>query len=64
MSTRRTIETENPQVDEVQADYLEFLRQIFKVSERMDSGGLLLKHIYGGPAEILDSSEESPRAAD
>lgn len=61
LSKRRSVvETEN-QFDEVKADQLEFLRQLWKVMERMDSGGLLLKHIYGGSID-MDESEETIQA--
>ena len=32
---------------DAKADLLEFLRQLYKVSERVDSGGLLLKDVFG-----------------
>lgn len=41
-SVQRTMETETG-VNEIRADKLEFLRQLFKVTDRLDAGGLLLK---------------------
>jgi len=52
------VETESPAASEIRADYLEFLRQLFKVTERMDSGGLLLKYVFGEPD--MDASDQVP----
>jgi hypothetical protein len=51
-------ETEGPSVSELRADQLEFLRQLFKVTERLDSGGLLLKNVFGDNGD----SEITPKA--
>lgn len=55
-----TIQTETPADSELRADILEFLRQIFKVTERLDSAGLLLKHVFG--KFDMEESDEVPKA--
>jgi hypothetical protein len=44
----------------LRADILEFLRQLFKVTERLDSAGLLLKHVFG--KFEMEESDEVPKA--
>ena len=55
-----SIQTEAPAESELRADILEFLRQLFKVTERLDSAGLLLKHVFG--KFEMEESDEVPKA--